>query len=105
MLKNKKAWLVIFLYGICSLIFHFCFAEVGKGDDAYFISMINQQTLGEFLQHRWNTWSSRLVIETVVVSVLPLPAIFWKILDVMISTLVAYLFLGMIFYCRKSFIA
>ena len=102
MLKNKKAWLVIFLYGICSLVFHFCFVEVGRGDDAYFISMISQQTLGEFLQHRWNSWSSRLVIETVVVSVLPLPAFLWKILDVVISILTAYLFLSMIYYKKNA---
>lgn len=76
---------MIFLYGLCSIIFHAFFVNVGGGDDNYFMTCLNNRTLGEFYVKRWNTWSSRLVIETVVVMVLKQPLWLWKVLDFFVS--------------------
>lgn len=93
---------MIFLYGLCSIIFHAFFVNVGGGDDNYFMTCLNNRTLGEFYVKRWNTWSSRLVIETVVVMVLKQPLWLWKVLDVFASFVLAYLLFGILFHKKES---
>ena len=101
-LKDKKIWWMIFLYGLCAIVFHMFFMKVGTGDDTYFMTCLNDRTLGEFYVKRWNTWSSRLVIETIVVLVLKQPIWFWKVLDVLVSVLLAYLLFGILFHKKEA---
>lgn len=101
-IKDKKIWYLIFAYGLLALIFHFCFLEVGGGDDLYFMTCLDDKTLGEFLFKRWNKWSSRLCIETVVVFVLKQAVWVWKVIDALISVLLAYLLFGVLYHKKEN---
>lgn len=101
-IKDKKIWIMIAFYGLLSLLFHLFLMEVGGGDDGYFATCLENRTLPEFLIKRWNTWSSRLVIETVVVMVLKQSVWLWKILDILCSVLVAYLLFGVLFHKKEA---
>lgn len=101
-IKDKKIWYLIFIYGLVTLIFHFAFLEVGGGDDIYFMTCLENKTLGEFLVKRWNKWSSRLVIETVVVLVLKQAVWVWKTIDVLVSILLAYLLFGILYHKKET---
>ena len=101
-LKDKKIWIMIFVYGLLSILFHLFFMKVGGGDDGYFTTCLDNKTLSEFLVKRWNSWSSRLVIETVVVLILKQSLWLWKILDILCSVLVAYLLFGILFHKKEA---
>lgn len=101
-IKERKIWILIAVYGILSVIFHMFFMEMGLGDDNYFANCLNDMTLVEYWVKRWNTWSSRLVIETVLVGVMKQPIWIWKCFDILFSVLLAYCFFGMQFYKKKA---
>lgn len=52
------------------------------GDDLYFSQALDQTGLLSFLQERYVTWSSRLLLEAALVLVLRLPLIVWGVLDI-----------------------
>ena len=93
---------MIFVYGLLSIIFHVAFLEVGSGDDTYFMTCLEDTTLGAFLVKRWNKWSSRLLIETIVVLVLKKPVWLWMTIDIAVSVLLAYLLFGILFHKKDS---
>lgn len=101
-IKEKRIWMLIAAYGILSAIFHIFFIETGLGDDNYFANCLNDITLIEYLTKRWNSWSSRLVIETVLVGVMKQPIWVWKCLDVFVSVLLAYCLFGLLFYKKEA---
>ena len=57
------------------------------GDDmVYFKTLLDgNSSLGEILAHRYETWSSRMVIEAVLIPLVHCPLL-WKILDIVIFT-------------------
>ncbi len=76
-LNDKKivyiiVFLIIFLY-------HF-FLKVNSGDDVFFKTAMNDGFIN-FLTTRYNSWSSRLIIEIVLVFMLKLPKIIWMLID------------------------
>lgn len=100
-IKDKKIWFMIFLYGLLSIIFHVAFLEVGGGDDSYFSTCLEGTTLAQFCVKRWNKWSSRLFIETIVVLVLKQPLWLWTVIDILVSGLLAYLLFGVLFHKKE----
>ncbi len=72
------------------ILYHF-FASVTFGDDAvYFSKVLDQQSLGHFLSLRYNTWSSRIFIEGVLVYIAKWDPVIWKVLDVLFVMLAAW---------------
>lgn len=57
-----------------------------NGDDDFFRVQLDKYNLYDYLVMRYNTWSSRVVIEALFVTVTRLPIIIWQILDSAIFT-------------------
>lgn len=96
-LKDKRIWILLGFYGVLAILFHMCWLKLGGGDDYYFMTCLNDTGFGAFLVKRWYGWSSRLVIEGVLVLVLQQPIWVWKVLDILVSVLIAWLLCG--FFC------
>ncbi len=97
-LKDKQIWILLGFYGVLSILFHFFWLKLGGGDDYYFMTCLEDTDFGAFMVKRWYGWSSRLVIEGVLVLVLQQPIFVWKLLDILLSLLIAYLLCR--FFCR-----
>lgn len=76
----KNDW-IFFLFLAWAIYLH-CDIVPDFGDDATFFSVaLEDSSLGSYLQWRYATWTSRLLIEAVLVSVVN-HVIVWKILDI-----------------------
>ena len=78
--------LLLFIIVLC--IIHFCIAESGD-DTAYFNHALQDTSYIDFLKTRYNTWSSRLIIETILINCYRLNFGLWRILDVAAFVLIA----------------
>ena len=88
-LKDKRIWILLGFYGVLAILFHMCWLKLGGGDDYYFMTCLDDTSFGAFMVKRWYGWSSRLVIEGVLVLVLQQPILVWKVLDILVSVLIA----------------
>ena len=61
---------------------------VTTGDDIYFTNALEQSSVLDFLMFRYAQWSSRLLIECVLIFVVRAPYV-WRILDSLALTLIA----------------
>lgn len=60
------------------------------GDDLFFGTVVSdEKNILQFLKERYNTWSSRLIIELVLVSISKSNLIIWKIFNIIIYLLLA----------------
>ena len=66
-LKDKRIWILLGFYGVLAILFHMCWLKLGGGDDYYFMTCLDDTSFGAFMVKRWYGWSSRLVIEGVLV--------------------------------------
>lgn len=98
-MKDKRIWLLLGFYGVLAILFHMFWLKLGGGDDYYFMTCLDDTSFGAFMVKRWYGWSSRLVIEVVLVLVLQQPILVWKVLDILVSVLIAWLLCG--FFCRS----
>ncbi len=84
-----KAWLpFVFLsafFTAVHLIIHPTF-----GDDLFFSKALDKTDLFSWLVVRYNTWSSRLLLEAILVLVLKLPFFVWQVLDITMVLLLFY---------------
>lgn len=64
------------------------FLSTNTGDDLAFVTFLDNQTLLQFFPHRYETWTSRLLIETALLWVIQYPWL-WKILDTAMMVLTA----------------
>ena len=69
-LKDKRTWILLGFYGVLAILFHMFWLKLGGGDDYYFMTCLDDTSFGAFMVKRWYGWSSRLVIEGVLVLVL-----------------------------------
>lgn len=84
----KKEYFPFIILAIGMLIFHLII-NVNFGDDLSFKKVLQQNNLIEWLKIRYITWSSRTVIEFVMVIILGCSIFLWRILDVAIIVLLA----------------
>ncbi|WP_455797622.1 DUF6056 family protein [Clostridium butyricum] len=82
--KNDSFPFLILLFGM--LLIHLII-RLNYGDDLYFKDVLSHQNLIEWLRERYMTWSSRLIIEAVMVSLLTFYLKIWNIIDVLIILL------------------
>ncbi len=82
---RKNSSVPYYIYVEMSLaLFYFVIhiiAPSGIGDDVWFKTMANTMPLTTYLQMRYTTWTSRVVLEMILITLLKLPKIVWAILD------------------------
>jgi hypothetical protein len=86
-LMNNK-----YVYYVCLFIFVFAlhlFMRPGEADDLWFINNYTGNPLS-FAYMRYMQWSSRFLIEMVLVFIASLPLIVWKVLDTLMIVLLFY---------------
>lgn len=59
-------------------------------DDLWFAKILDKMTLTEYWAMRYQTWSSRLIIETLLIMFVKVAPIFWKLADSLVSVVLAY---------------
>lgn len=83
MLEKQKEKIISYapflLVAAVSLLYHLKINPL-IGDDTFFYAATDHQTMGEFLTDRYQNWTSRVVIDFFVVSLVRLPLL-WKVLD------------------------
>ena len=90
LLLDKKWSIYLIIFSIF-FIFHL-FLKTNFADDIWFKDIIgtHYENIFDYLYYRYNEWSSRLVIESILILLLQLPKIVWCILDSAIITLLSY---------------
>lgn len=83
---RKRLFPYLTLFAIL-LIWHLGL-PVNTGDDIYFMNALEQSSALAFLMFRYMQWSSRLLIECVLIFVVRAPYV-WRILDSLALTLIA----------------
>ncbi|WP_026885122.1 DUF6056 family protein [Clostridium beijerinckii] len=97
-LLYEKDYFPFIILAIGMLIFHLA-VNVNFGDDLSFKKVLNDENLIEWLRVRYMTWSSRTVIEGVMVIILGCSIFLWRILD---SAIVVLLAVSLSKVCIKS---
>lgn len=60
------------------------------GDDTWFATILDNRTIGEYYLWRYQTWSSRLIVESVLIFMCRSNIILWRILNSAIIVLLVY---------------
>lgn len=90
--KIKELMKKKYVYYVCLFIFVFAlhlFMRPGEADDLWFINNYTGNPLS-FAYMRYMQWSSRFLIEMVLVFIASLPLIVWKVLDTLMIVLLFY---------------
>ena len=61
-----------------------------RHDGIYFIERMNEMSMLKFIEMRYNTWTSRIILEIITCFILTKPAIFWILLNTIMTTLIGY---------------
>ncbi len=85
-IKNK--YFPFFLLFLILLILH-VFMNFG-GDDLWFGKQLEKLSLPSYLQMRYQTWSSRVIIESILVFITKFDIFIWRILDCLLYTLACF---------------
>ena len=86
-----KSYLPYLLVAAVSVIWH-ATLTVAVGDDLiYFKTLLDGRSLWEILLHRYQTWSSRLALEAVLIPIVHC-TLLWRILDTIIFASIPVLF-------------
>ena len=89
-LKNRRMQCFLVLAGMLfiQMVMHMNVDSIFQ-DDWVFMNALNDQNMAQYLAGRWNTWSSRLVIESVL-AVLTHSIWAFRVLDSLAMVLLAY---------------
>ena len=69
------------ILAIGMIIFHIII-KLNYGDDLYFTKVLKENELLQWTKYRYLTWTSRSIIETVMVTILNFNPIVWKVIDI-----------------------
>ena len=76
------------------LVMHLDF--IFSGDDSFFMNITNLMHTNDFLVQRYHQWTSRIIVEYILVSLVHLPIFVWQLLDSIMCTIlcmvISYLF-------------
>lgn len=81
-------YIPLFFFTLIICVIHFCLVQ-GGDDVNYFSHALEGRTFLDFLKDRYNTWSSRLVIETILINCYWLNFGLWRVLDVVVFVVIA----------------
>lgn len=65
------------------IVYHFIITP-GTNDDAWFAARLSEGTALEFLKDRYLGWSSRLVVEGILIYLTRMPLLVWRVLDILV---------------------
>lgn len=74
-----KAYAPFFMVAMIGLVYHVRMQPMW-GDDVFFSEALSDVTMWEYLSHRYLNWTSRVVSEFILVSVIQVPAL-WRIIN------------------------
>lgn len=74
-----KAYAPFFLVAAVAFVYHFLMQPMG-GDDVFFSEATKDVAVWEYLSHRYQNWTSRVVSEFILVNVIQVPVL-WRIID------------------------
>lgn len=88
---NKKNAYYTSLIGVMIFFaFLHLFTTISFGDDTWFGVALDKYGFLGWLEMRYETWTSRLIIESIIITILKCPAFVWKSVDVLMMTLLYY---------------
>ena len=79
--RNKSNNTPFIILLIMLVVIH-CIIKLNYGDDLFFEKVLNENKLFPWVIDRYNTWSSRVIVESVLVIVMKFGAVFWKVLNI-----------------------
>ncbi len=84
-MKSKKITIGLFITFVVIAIYNLGI-DVNTCDDKWFSVVLSEtnSSLSDYLVMRWNTWTSRIVIEAIMVPLTMLNGVIWKFLNVLI---------------------
>lgn len=88
---NSVYFPFLILFGV--QLFLNIFKTIGFGDDTWFKEILSNKemvpsgTVTEYLKWRYDTWTSRIIIEFFLINLLQINSIVWKIFDAVVLTL------------------
>lgn len=82
-------WQYLYL-GVLAVLFFILHLKLplNTGDDIFFLNSLQDQTLWQYLSSRYETWTSRLIIETALIGVVRYSWL-WRILDTAMVVVIA----------------
>lgn len=84
--KNVGCYLLVAAF----FIWAHSFTEANYSDDAWFSTMLDQYSILGFLNWRFHTWSSRVILEGILVVLAHNDFIVWRILDTLVCLLLVW---------------
>ena len=98
--RQNIPFVVVF---VAALIWHLVI-KISAGDDVvYFQTLMDGRSIWEILAHRYATWSSRMAIEFVLIPLVQVPWL-WKILDIIVFTLIPVLLYRLLFLNPEKYL-
>ena len=85
-LKNK--YVIMLLFFVIILIMHM-FYNFSNDDVNYFNSILDNKDIMDFVIERYNNWSSRVIIESLLV-IVSRNIYLWRVLDSLVIVLLVY---------------
>lgn len=96
--KTNKFYPFLLLF-VVMIFIHFFMIKVV--DDIIFSNALNDKSYLEFIKFRYYNWTGRMIIESLEVLFCKINIIYWKILDSLIMTFIAYI-ISIIFNINKD---
>ncbi|MDO4975329.1 MAG: DUF6056 family protein, partial [Alphaproteobacteria bacterium] len=82
---SKSEYFPFIVFAFLLLFFHACI-RVGWADDEWFLNIANNENIFNFVMSRYYNWTSRAIIEFVLISIVRFPFV-WRILNAAITVL------------------
>ncbi len=88
--ESKRKKVGCYLLVAAFFIWAHSFTEANYSDDAWFSTMLDQYSILGFLNWRFHTWSSRVILEGILVVLAHNDFIVWRILDILVCLLLVW---------------
>ena len=88
--ESKRKKVGCYLLVAAFFIWAHSFTEANYSDDAWFSTMLDQYSILGFLNWRFHTWSSRVILEGILVVLAHSDFIVWSILDTFVCLLLVW---------------
>lgn len=88
--ESKRKKVGCYLLVAAFFIWTHSFTEANYSDDAWFSTMLDQYSILGFLNWRFHTWSSRVILEGILVVLAHSDFIVWRILDTLVCLLLVW---------------
>lgn len=88
--ESKRKKVGCYLLVAAFFIWAHSFTEANFSDDAWFSTMLDQYSILGFLNWRFHTWSSRVILEGILVVLAHSDFMIWRILDILVCLMLVW---------------